>query len=138
MGLIFPKRQYFKSFPLQTIVYVLRREWRLAWRECKLLWQRRVRGWDDSDTYSLDGTIAKFILPRLKRFKEVNNGVPNVFCSQGTDIGGKIWDSRLDKMIRAMELVIKNHDTGIITQEEAEEITWGLNLFGQHFMDLWW
>lgn len=41
----------------------------------KFLWQRWTRGFDDSETWSLDSTISYFILPRLKRFKEIyNNG----------------------------------------------------------------
>ena len=39
-------------------------------RNLKYFWQRRTRGWDDSDLYSLDYTIAKFVLPRLKVFAE--------------------------------------------------------------------
>ena len=40
-------------------------------RAIKHWWQRRTRGWDDSDTYSLDITIAKFALPRFKRLREI-------------------------------------------------------------------
>ena len=35
--------------------------------------QRTERGFDDSETYDLFVTIAKFILPRLQRFKELHN-----------------------------------------------------------------
>jgi len=38
--------------------------------------QREERGFDDTEVYNLDSTIARFILPRLKRYKELNNIVP--------------------------------------------------------------
>ena len=40
-------------------------------RSLRFWWQRGTRGWDDSETWGLDGTLARFILPRLQRFKEV-------------------------------------------------------------------
>jgi len=40
------------------------------------LLQRLTRGWDDSDTWSLDVSVAKFLLPRLKRYRELRQGVP--------------------------------------------------------------
>lgn len=97
-------------------------------------WQRRVRGWDDSDTWSLDLTMAKFILPRLKRYKEVNNGYPGNFTEES-------WDAVLDKMIFAME-VVKSDDFCSEGLEEAEahwtKVHEGLELFGKHFRELWW
>jgi hypothetical protein len=40
--------------------------------------QRRFEfGFDDTETWHLDRTMALFIVPRLKRFMEVNNGIAN-------------------------------------------------------------
>ena len=40
--------------------------------------QRRFEfGFDDTETWHLDRTMALFIIPRLKRFMEVNNGIAN-------------------------------------------------------------
>jgi hypothetical protein len=40
--------------------------------------QRRFEyGFDDTETWHMDRTIALFIIPRLKRFMEVNNGIAN-------------------------------------------------------------
>ena len=36
--------------------------------------QRIERGFDDSELWNLDYTIASFVLPRLKRLKELNTG----------------------------------------------------------------
>lgn len=38
--------------------------------------QRIENGFDDTETWSLDRTFALFMIPRLKRFIEVNNGIP--------------------------------------------------------------
>jgi len=39
--------------------------------------QRFQHGFDDTETWHMDRTMALFIIPRLKRFLEVNNGIPN-------------------------------------------------------------
>jgi hypothetical protein len=56
-----------------------------------------MKGFSDSDTYSLDVTITKFVLPRLKRFKELHCGFPNGFTME-------TWDETIDKMINAFEI----------------------------------
>lgn len=38
--------------------------------------QRKLRGFDDSELWDLDITIAKFVLPRLKRFIECTTAYP--------------------------------------------------------------
>jgi hypothetical protein len=38
--------------------------------------QRFENGFDDTETWHLDRTFALFMIPRLKRFLEVNNGIP--------------------------------------------------------------
>ena len=38
--------------------------------------QRDERGFDDTETWHMDRTIALFIIPRLKKFIELNNGIP--------------------------------------------------------------
>lgn len=99
-------------------------------------WQRRVRGWDNSDTWSLDWTMAKFILPRLKLFKEVNNGHPSELTEEE-------WDATIDKMIFAMAAVADGswnyHDEDIEeTRAHWDKVQEGLELFGKYFRDLWW
>ena len=39
--------------------------------------QRFLNGFDDTETWHMDRTMALFIIPRLKRFMEVNNGIAN-------------------------------------------------------------
>lgn len=59
-----------------------------------------------SDLWSLDITIAKFVLPRLKKFKKENIGYPGI---DEMDTPEK-WDEALDKMILAFEYVISWDD----------------------------
>ena len=100
-------------------------------RTVKYICQIFIRGWCDADTWSLDYTIAKFTLPRLKRFKKINNGFPS-------SLSEKEWNIILDKMIRAFELCILDGDSGLLKLEYYDEMEEGLELFGKHFRELWW
>ena len=93
-------------------------------------WQRRVRGWDDSDTWSLSSTIATFTLPRLKRLVELNNGYPG-------DMTKKQWDLMLLDMIYALEVCEREAD-GIVADADWDRVNKGLRDFGERFRDLWW
>lgn len=42
----------------------------------KRFFQRLFRGWDDSDTWSLDSTFFRWLAPRLQRFQELNMCYP--------------------------------------------------------------
>lgn len=96
--------------------------------------QRLERGFDDTETWNLDYTIASFILPRLKRFKQVVNCYPD-------DITFEEWQNVLDKMIYAFELRVKEDDESWTLEEEKanyKKIREGLNLFTKYYFSLWW
>ena len=38
--------------------------------------QRFENGFDDTETWHIDRTLALFIIPRLKKFIKINNGIP--------------------------------------------------------------
>jgi hypothetical protein len=42
-------------------------------RQGKFRKKRLERGFDDSETWSLDYTVASFIIPRLERYQELAN-----------------------------------------------------------------
>lgn len=88
--------------------------------------QRMSRGFDNSETWSLDSTISRFIEPRLKVFKELHAGYPGYLTEEK-------WEEILDKMIKAFEYI--NNDDTFDHKEEVDE---GLDLFRKHFFDLWW
>jgi hypothetical protein len=105
------------------------RTWSLARRSLRFWWQRRTRGWDDSDTWGLDCTLAALIAPRLRRFKELNNGHP---C----DLTETEWDEHLDAMIRAFDLA--GRDLFERTDDERRAVKHGLRLFAKWYGHLWW
>jgi len=93
--------------------------------------QRIETGFDDSETWSLTDTICKFIVPRLKRFKEVASFIPS-------DINETEWNIILDKIILSFELTSRDRGARIFTDEEFKQIDEGLDLFREYFMNLWW
>jgi len=100
---------------------------RLFIRSLRFWFQRRTRGWDDSETWGLDTTIARFVAPRLKRFREIANGYPG-------ELTEKKWDEMLAKMQLAFELIAADQ----IEDEDRPEIEEGLRLFAEWFRGLWW
>jgi hypothetical protein len=99
-------------------------------RAVKHWWQRRQRGWDDSDTWSLDHSVAKLILPRLKRFREVTIGYPGQMSEQE-------WDAILLKMIAAFEFAA-SEERWSASHTEYQKHQEGINLFAEYFWHLWW
>lgn len=96
--------------------------------------QRLTRGFDDTEMWSLDCTIAEFIAPRLKVFKEQ--------AEQIEDHPGQItfqeWKSILEQMIEGFELY-PNH---FHWTEEESDTNWkkvdkALSLFHKWFFTLW-
>lgn len=95
-----------------------------------------------SDLWSLDITIANFVLPRLKKFKKENIGYPGI---EEMDTPEK-WDEALDKMILAFEYVVHNYGWYVVNPKKYEQdelkrrcavIDEGLQLFAKWFQYLW-
>ena len=78
--------------------------------------QRNERGFDDSETWSLDFTIASFIVPRLKRLIEIEKEL---------GVTATEYFSDLEKQIEILE----KHDVN----QECD-----LSLLKEHFTTLWW
>lgn len=100
-------------------------------REPKYSEQRKTRGFDDSETWSLTDTIANFIIPRLERFDEVNIGYP-------PDLTMRKWRNKIKSMIIAFKLIARDEGIRIYTPEEEKQIDKGLKNFRDYFMHLWW
>lgn len=92
-------------------------------------WQRRTRGWDDRELWSLDVTLSKMIAPRLRRLKEIQLGHPGMMTEEE-------WDACLDKMIASFEFTASDDffGVGVEGHKVHEE---GLILFGKYFWSLW-
>ncbi len=100
---------------------------RLVKRAIRHFWQRLYRGWDDSDTWSLDYSLAKLILPRLKRFKEITNVA---YDQERLD--------DIDKMIKAFEFLGSEERWDCTDKNKWNEVQEGLDLFAKHYVGLWW
>jgi hypothetical protein len=91
--------------------------------------QRWEWGFDDRETWSLDYRIAIFVYPRLKRFNEVRAGYP-------ASMSEEEWDTIIKKMLYSFRTIAEDDLWG-------KDVDWnkmkeGLDLFGKHFLDLWW
>jgi len=115
-------------------------------RQLKWWWQRRTRGWDDRDLWSLDVALAKWILPRLKEFRKIKHGVPHFdgidLDSDGNikdfDLAQQQWQEIQGKMIIAFEHIIDQNNGTFLDMDDHEEIQEGLTLFGRYITYLWW
>ena len=91
--------------------------------------QRETQGFDDTELWNLDTTIAKFILPRLIEFKK-QMGTPHPISKED-------WTIYIDKMIKSFEFLSGEEKYTIYDKEQWEETQEGLGLFAQHFSSLW-
>lgn len=115
-----------------------------------------VEDFANEDLWSLDQTFAKFILPRLKAFRERHCSCPSIgyregnFRSKGKygpklrkDLCFKHWDEILDKMIIAFELHLSHWDWDCEYNTKEYNKRWakveeGLSLFAKYFGSLGW
>jgi hypothetical protein len=102
----------------------------LPTQKLRFLRQRILRGWDDSETWSLDHSLSKSIVPRLRRFREIS-------CAHPSDLTSEEWNECLDKMIDAFEFGASER-RWFASPEEYQHHQEGLELFGKWFWALWW
>jgi len=104
-----------------------------------MLKELKEDGFCESETWSLGHNIAEFVLPRLKRFREIKAGYPMGMTSDS-------WGDILDKMIFSFEWALKEDD---MTEDykslsyEEKKVCWekyeeGMKLFSDHMLNLWW
>lgn len=101
--------------------------------------QLKEDGFSDTETWSLYTTMAEFILPRLRRFKEITPAYP-----MGSSM--EKWQEQLGEMIFAFEWTLAEDEMTEEYQalnEEDKKANWerheaGMALFGEAFMGLWW
>ncbi|MHA2279801.1 MAG: hypothetical protein ACXAC5_02780 [Promethearchaeota archaeon] len=116
--------------------------WRPQWttkRGLHFLWQKLVHGFSDDETWDLGYTIAKFALPRLKRFREIEAGHPACYTEEQ-------WFTMIDTMIYALDAVIKDGEGNLYSDCQISEdyqkidrkVQEGLRLLGKNFRGLWW
>jgi hypothetical protein len=84
------------------------------------------------ELWNLDGTLAKYILPRLIKFKRINtNSHPVTFNSLNE------WHNTIDKMIWSFEKLLNDNWDYSKVEKENQRYLEGMHLFAEHFADLW-
>lgn len=98
--------------------------------------QRFEQGFDDTETWHMDRTIALFIIPRLKKFIEVNNGIP---------VGETVesYNEKLNFIISAFEnYYATNKYYESVDNEEREKLTndvkTAVKYLSELWFELWW
>lgn len=112
--------------------------------QTRYFFQRVFRGYSDDEVWDLDNAILRFTLPRLKALRATTHSFPGEFyddkCNDLGASGGAKWDAILDKMIRAMELKLRDDYWYVDSpnrESETAEVAEGLALFGLYFEALW-
>lgn len=94
--------------------------------------QRLKRGFDDTELYNLDITVARFLAPRLRALREST-------CSYPSGITMRTWKSYLKKMETAFELYADKFNWSSRKERgNIRKVDEGLSLFHAYFYDLWW
>ena len=94
---------------------------------------------DLKETWNLDCTIAKFIVPRLKLFKKVVDCYPGHLDSMDE------WYEIIDKMIYSFTYYTEDYHTDFSDPDWKEKekdtqgkVKEGLELFAKYYAGLWW
>ena len=93
--------------------------------------QRFENGFDDTETWHMDRTIALFIIPRLKKFIEINNGIP---------IGESVesYNEKLRFIINAFEnYYATNKYYESVDDNERKQLTEDVRLAVEYLFKLW-
>lgn len=120
------------QWKLKAPLYITKKDKRYA----KHAKQLKERGFSDTETWSLYSPIAQFILPRLKRFKEIARCYP-------AGLTPEKWDAILAEIIFALDWSLTSDEKSMEMKKEEVDTAWkrydeGMLLFAKWFRDLWW
>ena len=87
-------------------------------------------GFNVEDTYSIDYAFGKWICPRLRYFKSNTHSFPY-------NMTEKEWDDILTEMLLGFKLVEDEYDYFDCDKEKVKMINRSLDLFKEHFYNLW-
>ena len=95
---------------------------------------RGMRGYADSDLWSLDSYLSSWLPAALKQLKEDKHGYPG-------DLTEKKWDKILDQMIEAFEIdykILEYEYKDLKDFKRLDKIRRkGLQLFAEYYNNLW-
>jgi hypothetical protein len=96
--------------------------------------QREENGFDDTETWHLDKTLALFLIPRLERFIQINNGYP----------GGETEESfneKLNFILKSFKEYYNGENDEVSLELEKERLinaNKAVAILGEIWFDLWW
>jgi hypothetical protein len=121
------------------------------WRGYLRRWlQRRIRGWDDSETWSLDHSFCTWIVPRLKVLRDNTHGYPCALESMA------VWTAILNEMIDGFSVGADDDRAGSMDHHQSiflsadttqadldrrkhnlDSYNRAMTLFAEHHRSLW-
>lgn len=107
--------------------------------------EREERGFDSTELWNLEYTLASYILPRLKAFRkdaDDNIGYPCAIYDDDDfhEDGHEKWLGILDKMIESFQMVVDNvEELEWVYEDNVKFKTFseGMHLFAKYFLNLW-
>jgi hypothetical protein len=96
--------------------------------------QREENGFDDTETWHLDKTLALFLIPRLERFIQVNNGFPNGETEES-------FNEKLNFILKSFQQYYydKNEEVSLeLEKERVSNLKKAAAILGEIWFDLWW
>ena len=96
--------------------------------------QREQNGFDDTETWHLDKTVALFLLPRLKRYIQVNNGFPNGETEES-------FNEKLNFIVKSFEEYYQDENVEVSLELEKERLNnakKAISILSELWFDLWW
>jgi len=106
------------------------RVWRWR-RELRHWWQRRMRGWDDSDTWNIDFWLWRELGPRIARLRQVQNGYPMGMSESS-------WDDVLAEVQWFCEYMVAGEMWPVETDPEFLRVMRAYGLFVKYLPTMWW
>jgi len=97
-------------------------------RDMYYILQWKLDGFDMTELWSLNHTIAKFVYPRLKEFDD---------GSHPSDLTSEQWSEILNKMIYSFEQLSSDEIWEFKDDDTITRIDDGLKLFAEYFRSLW-
>ena len=96
--------------------------------------QREENGFDDTETWHLDKTLALFLIPRLERFIQVNNGYPGCETEES-------FNEKLNFILKSFKEYYNGENDEVSLELEKERLinaNKAVAILGEIWFDLWW
>lgn len=99
-------------------------------RTQQLIKTKKETGICPDELWSLNYSIAVFLVPRLEKFIEKTIGYPGNFKTLDE------WKTVLRKILYSMRKIVNNKTP--MTEKEDPKFWKGMDLFHEYFFGLWW